>query len=225
MYPGRRLLVKDWSSSTRSRIGRTSGIKTNIEVHQVIDPTYQTPKYTTYVINDTSNQLITPPPNHITNKHDSRVKPEITIKRTPGPISIKANNETYERRPNTYRNNTQTKTTATKHHNPPPETPVFKQSNYPVETHGHRDHKTTRDPANHTSTTKTMPSTQTKRGTEKEPINHESKSKIKELKHAITNTTPNTQNTKTHEKKTLNKPTKQTTRRGSVVWLACGPDP
>jgi len=68
-----------------------------------------------------------------------------------------------------------------------------------------------------------MPLTETKRGAEKELINHESKSKIEESKHAITNTAPNTQNTqntKTHEKKTLNKPTKQTTRRGSVVWLA-----
>jgi hypothetical protein len=74
-------LVKFYTVEGRENFG----LKTNIEVHQVIDPTYQTPKYTTYVINDTPNQLITPPPNHITNKHDSRVKPEITIKRTPGP--------------------------------------------------------------------------------------------------------------------------------------------
>jgi len=45
-----------------------------------------------------------------------------------------------------------------------------------------------------------MPLTETKRETEKELINHESKSKIEELKHTITNTAPNTQNTKTHEK-------------------------
>jgi len=31
--------------------------------------------------------------------------------------------------------------------------------------------------------------------------------------------------TRTYGKKTLNKARKQTTRRGSVVWLACGPDP
>ena len=72
-----------------------------------------------------------------------------------------------------------------------------------------------------------MPLTETKRGAEKELINHESKSKRKELKHAITKYstkhTKHRHNAKTHEKKTLNKPTKQTTRRGSVVWLACGP--
>jgi hypothetical protein len=50
-----------------------------------------------------------------------------------------------------------------------------------------------------------MPLTETKRETEKELINHESKSKIEELKHTITNTAPNTQNTDKTPKPTKRK--------------------
>jgi hypothetical protein len=50
-------LVKFYTVEGRENFG----LKTNIEVHQIID---QTPKYTTYVINDIPNRLIASPPDH-----------------------------------------------------------------------------------------------------------------------------------------------------------------
>jgi len=69
------------------------GLKTNIEVHQVIDPTYQVPEYTAYVIDDLPDWLIALPLDYIAEKLGSGVKLETAIKKALGLIGVKATNE------------------------------------------------------------------------------------------------------------------------------------
>jgi len=69
------------------------GLKTNIEIHQVTDPTYQTPEYTAYVIDDVPDWLIALPLDYIAEKLGSGVKLETAIKKALGLISVKPNAE------------------------------------------------------------------------------------------------------------------------------------
>jgi len=50
-------LVKFYTVEGRENFG----LKTSIEVHQVIDPTYQMPEYTAYIIDDVPDWLIALP--------------------------------------------------------------------------------------------------------------------------------------------------------------------
>jgi flagellar protein FlaI len=69
------------------------GLKTSIEIHQVIDPTYQIPEYTTYVIDDVPDWLIALPLDYIAEKLGSGVKLETAIKRALGLINVKPSSE------------------------------------------------------------------------------------------------------------------------------------
>ena len=69
------------------------GIKTSIEVHQVIDPTYQTPEYTAYVIDDVPDWLIALPLDFVAEKLGSGEKLETAIKKALSLISVKSNAE------------------------------------------------------------------------------------------------------------------------------------
>jgi flagellar protein FlaI len=69
------------------------GIKTSIEVHQVIDPTYQTPEYTAYVIDDVPDWLIALPLDYIADRIGSGEKLESAIKKALGLIGIKPSSE------------------------------------------------------------------------------------------------------------------------------------
>jgi flagellar protein FlaI len=69
------------------------GLKTNIEVHQVIDPIYQTPEYTAYVIDDVPDWLIALPLDYIADRIGSGVKLEDAIKKALGLINVKPSSE------------------------------------------------------------------------------------------------------------------------------------
>jgi len=69
------------------------GLKTSIEVHQVIDPTYQTPEYTAYVIDDVPDWLIALPLDFVAEKLGSGEKLETAIKKALGLINVKPNAE------------------------------------------------------------------------------------------------------------------------------------
>jgi hypothetical protein len=82
-------LVKFYTIEGRENFG----IKTNIEIHQVIDPTYQTPEYTAYIIDDVPDWLIALPLDYIADRLGSGVKLEDAIKRALGLIGVKASSE------------------------------------------------------------------------------------------------------------------------------------
>ena len=82
-------LVKFYSVEGRENFG----IKTNIEVHQVIDPTYQVPEYTTYVIDDVPDWLIALPLDYIADRIGSGEKLETAIKKALGLINVKPSSE------------------------------------------------------------------------------------------------------------------------------------
>jgi len=82
-------LVKFYTVEGRENFG----LKTSIEVHQVIDPTYQTPEYTAYVIDDVPDWLIALPLDYIAEKLGSGEKLEDAIKRALGLINVKASSE------------------------------------------------------------------------------------------------------------------------------------
>jgi flagellar protein FlaI len=82
-------LVKFYTIEDRENFG----IKTNIEVHQVIDPTYQTPEYTVYVIDDVPDWLIALSLDYIAEKLGSGVKLEDAIKKALGLINVKPSSE------------------------------------------------------------------------------------------------------------------------------------
>jgi flagellar protein FlaI len=69
------------------------GLKTNIEIHQVVDPTYQVPEYTAYIIDDVPDWLIALPLDFVAEKLGSGVKLETAIKKALGLIGVKASNE------------------------------------------------------------------------------------------------------------------------------------
>jgi len=69
------------------------GIKTNIEIHQVVDSTYRTPEYTAYIIDDVPDWLIALPLDYIAEKLGSGVKLETAIKKALGLINVKINAE------------------------------------------------------------------------------------------------------------------------------------
>jgi len=69
------------------------GIKTNIEIHQVIDPTYQIPEYTAYVIDDVPDWLIALPIDYITDRLGSGEKLEKAVKKALSLINVKPNAE------------------------------------------------------------------------------------------------------------------------------------
>jgi flagellar protein FlaI len=82
-------LVKFYTIEDRENFG----IKTNIEIHQVIDPTYQVPEYTAYVIDDVPDWLIALPLDYIADRIGSGVKLEDAIKRALGLINVKPSSE------------------------------------------------------------------------------------------------------------------------------------
>ena len=82
-------LVKFYTIEDRENFG----IKTNIEIHQVIDPSYQTPEYTAYIIDDVPDWLIALPLDYISEKLGSGVRLESAIKKALGLISVKPNAE------------------------------------------------------------------------------------------------------------------------------------
>jgi flagellar protein FlaI len=82
-------LVKFYTIEDRENFG----IKTNIEIHQVIDPTYKTPEYTAYVIDDVPDWLIALPLDFVAEKLGSGEKLEIAIKKALRLISVKPNAE------------------------------------------------------------------------------------------------------------------------------------
>jgi flagellar protein FlaI len=82
-------LVKFYSVEDRENFG----LKTSIEVHQVVDPTYQTPEYTVYVIDDVPDWLIALPLDYIADRIGSGVKLEDAIKKALGLINVKASSE------------------------------------------------------------------------------------------------------------------------------------
>jgi len=73
--------------------GENFGIKTSIEVHQVIDPTYQVPEYTAYVIDDAPDWLIALPLDFVAEKLGSGEKLETAIRKALGLINVKPNAE------------------------------------------------------------------------------------------------------------------------------------
>jgi len=82
-------LVKFYSVEGRENFG----LKTNIEVHQVVDPTYKTPEYTAYIIDDLPDWLIALPLDFVAEKLGSGEKLEIAIKKALGLINVKPNTE------------------------------------------------------------------------------------------------------------------------------------
>jgi len=82
-------LVKFYSVEGRENFG----IKTNIEIHQVVDPTYQTPEYTAYIIDDVPDWLIALSLDYIAERLGSGDKPENAIKKALGLINVKPNAE------------------------------------------------------------------------------------------------------------------------------------
>ncbi|MDT7970980.1 MAG: ATPase, T2SS/T4P/T4SS family [Vulcanisaeta sp.] len=82
-------LVRFYSVEGRENFG----LKTSIEVHQVVDPTYQTPEYTAYIIDDVPDWLIALPLGYIADRIGSGVKLETVIKRALGLINVKPNAE------------------------------------------------------------------------------------------------------------------------------------
>jgi flagellar protein FlaI len=82
-------LVRFYSVEGRENFG----LKTNIEVHQVIDPTYQTPEYTAYVIDDVPDWLIALSLDYIAEKLGSGVRLETAIKKALSLINVKTNAE------------------------------------------------------------------------------------------------------------------------------------
>ena len=82
-------LVKFYTIEDRENFG----LKTSIEVHQVIDPTYQTPEYTAYIIDDVPDWLIALPLDYISEKLGSGVRLESAIKKALGLINVKPNAE------------------------------------------------------------------------------------------------------------------------------------
>jgi len=82
-------LVKFYTVEGRENFG----IKTNIEVHQVIDPTYQTPEYTAYIIDDVPDWLIALPLDYIADRIGSGEKLETAIKRALSLINVKPSAE------------------------------------------------------------------------------------------------------------------------------------
>jgi len=82
-------LVKFYSVEGRENFG----LKTNIEIHQVIDPTYQTPEYTAYVIDDVPDWLIALPLDFVAEKLGSGEKLETVIKKALGLINVKPSSE------------------------------------------------------------------------------------------------------------------------------------
>ena len=82
-------LVKFYTIEDRENFG----LKTSIEVHQVVDPTYQTPEYTAYIIDDVPDWLIALPLDYIADRIGSGVKLETAIKRALGLINVKPNAE------------------------------------------------------------------------------------------------------------------------------------
>ena len=82
-------LVKFYTIEDRENFG----IKTNIEIHQVIDPTYQTPEYTAYIIDDLPDWLIALPLDFVAEKLGSGEKLETAIKKALSLINVKPNTE------------------------------------------------------------------------------------------------------------------------------------
>jgi len=82
-------LVKFYTVEGRENFG----LKTSIEVHQVIDPTYQTPEYTAYIIDDVPDWLIALPLDFVAEKLGSGEKLETAIKKALGLINVKPNTE------------------------------------------------------------------------------------------------------------------------------------
>jgi len=82
-------LVKFYTIEGRENFG----LKTNIEIHQVVDPTYQTPEYTAYIIDDVPDWLIALPLDFVAEKLGSGVRPETAIKKALGLINVKPNTE------------------------------------------------------------------------------------------------------------------------------------
>jgi len=82
-------LVKFYSVEGRENFG----LKTNIEIHQVVDPTYQTPEYTAYIIDDVPDWLIALSLDYIAERLGSGDKPENAIKKALGLINVKPNTE------------------------------------------------------------------------------------------------------------------------------------
>ncbi|MDT7970775.1 MAG: ATPase, T2SS/T4P/T4SS family [Vulcanisaeta sp.] len=82
-------LVKFYTVEGRENFG----LKTSIEIHQVIDPTYQTPEYTAYVIDDVPDWLIALPLDFVAEKLGSGEKLETAIKKALGLINVKPNTE------------------------------------------------------------------------------------------------------------------------------------
>jgi len=82
-------LVRFYSVEGRENFG----LKTSIEVHQVIDPTYQVPEYTAYIIDDVPDWLIALPLDYIADRIGSGAKLENATKKALGLIGIKASSE------------------------------------------------------------------------------------------------------------------------------------
>ena len=82
-------LVKFYTVEGRENFG----LKTSIEVHQVIDPTYQMPEYTAYIIDDVPDWLIALPLDYIAERLGSGDKPENAIKKALGLINVKPSSE------------------------------------------------------------------------------------------------------------------------------------
>jgi len=82
-------LVKFYTVEGRENFG----LKTSIEVHQVIDPTYQTPEYTAYIIDDVPDWLIVLPLDFVAEKLGSGEKLETAIKKALSLINVKPNTE------------------------------------------------------------------------------------------------------------------------------------
>jgi len=82
-------LVKFYTVEGRENFG----LKTNIEIHQVVDPTYKTPEYTAYIIDDVPDWLIALPLDYIADRIGSGAKLENATKKALGLIGIKASGE------------------------------------------------------------------------------------------------------------------------------------
>jgi flagellar protein FlaI len=82
-------LVRFYSVEGRENFG----LKTSIEVHQVVDPTYQTPEYTAYIIDDVPDWLIALPLDYIADRLGSGEKLETAIKKALSLINVKPNAE------------------------------------------------------------------------------------------------------------------------------------
>jgi|GEM_PF-3376247 len=83
-------LVKFYTIEDRENFG----LKTSIEVHQAIDPTYRTSEYTAYIIDDVPDWLIALPLDYIADRIGSGEKLETAIKKASGLIGIKASSGT-----------------------------------------------------------------------------------------------------------------------------------